>query len=91
MVPGAKQGQPQVAKDRDSGIVSVMAQVMSKALEQRGKNTMDEAAMFAETLLKGLEMSNRTKRKAANKDLEPQGKNLIEENLVVDDGHKVVD
>ena len=60
-----------MAKDRDSGIVSVIAQVMSKALEQRGKNTMYEVTMFAKTLLKGMEKSKSTKRKGEDKDLEP--------------------
>ena len=69
-----------------------MAQVMSKALEQRGKNTMDKVTKFAETLLEGMEKSKSTKREGDDKDLEPQGKKLIEEDFpVVDDGHKVVD
>ena len=71
-----------------------MAQVMSKAPEQRGKNTMEEVAMFTETLLNGMDKSKSMKMKmtGADKDLEPQGKNLIEDDFhVVDDGHKVVD
>ena len=69
-----------------------MAQMMAKALEHRGENTMKEVTMFAETLLKGVEITKGTKRKGADKDPEPQGKNLIEENFhVVDDGHTVVD
>ena len=48
-----------------------MAQVMSKALEQRGKNTMDKVTKFAETLLKGMEKSKSTKREGDDKDLEP--------------------
>ena len=48
--------------------------------------------MFAETLLNGMEKSKSTKRKGEEKDLEPQGKILIEEDFhVEDDGYKVVD
>ena len=79
-------------KDKDSGMFSVMAKVMNKALEQRGINNMAEVAMFAETLLKGMEKSKSTKRKGEDKDLELQGRNLIDEEFhIVDDAHKVVD
>ena len=70
---------------------SVMAKEMKKALEQRGKNNMAEVALFAETLLKRMEKSKSTKRKGGDKDLEPQGKNLIDEEFyIVDNCHKVV-
>ena len=65
-------------KDKDSGMFSVMAKVMNKALEQRGINNMAEVAMFAETLLKGMEKSKSTKRKVEDNDLELQGRNLID-------------
>ena len=48
--------------------------------------------MFAETLLNGMEKSKSLKRKGEEKDLEPQEKILIDEDLHVEDtGHKVVD
>ena len=69
-----------------------MARLMSKAMEKIGKNTMEEEAMFAETLLNGMEKSKSMKRKGEDTDLEPQGKILIEEDFhMEDDGHKVVD
>ena len=48
-----------------------MAQMMSKALEQRGKNTKEEVATFPEILLNEMEKSKRRKRKGADKDPEP--------------------
>ena len=49
-------------KDKDSSMFSVMANVMNKALEQRGKNNKAEVAMFADTLLKGMEKSKSSKK-----------------------------
>ena len=44
--------------------------------------------MFAETLFNGMEKFKSTKRKGEEKDQEPHGKILIEEDLhVEDDGH----
>ena len=64
-----------------------MAQVMSKALKQRGKNTMEELPTFTETLLNWMKKSKSMKRKGADK-----GNNLIQEDFhVVDDRQKVVD
>ena len=47
-------------KNRDSGIATVVSQLMSKAMEQRGKNYMEEVA---DTLLNRIEKSKSTKRK----------------------------
>ena len=74
-------------KDRDGGMVTVLAQVMSKAMQQQGKSTLDDVARFADTLLKGLKKSKSMKRKGEDTDLELQGKDF----KVVDYGHKVVD
>ena len=71
-------------------IVSVMAQMMAKTLEHRGKNTRKVVTMFAETLCRGVEMANSTKRKWSNRGIEPEGKNLIEDNFhLVDDWHTI--
>ena len=49
---GRKEKKKGGKKEKDSGMFSVMAKEMKKALEQRGKNNMAEVALFAETLLK---------------------------------------
>ena len=66
---------------------SVMAKVTNKALEQKGKNNIAEVAMFAETLIKGIEQSKSIKRKGEDKDLESQG--IDEEFHIIDNGHQV--
>ena len=35
-------------KDRDSGMVTVLAQLMSKAMRQQGKSTLDDVARFSD-------------------------------------------
>ena len=40
-------------------MVTVLAKVMSKAMQQQGKSTLDDVAMFADTFLRGLEKSKR--------------------------------
>ena len=48
-------------------MVTVLAQVMSKAMQQQGKSPLDFVARFADTLLKGMEKSKSTKRKGGQR------------------------
>ena len=75
----------------DNEIVSLMAQMMAKTLKTESTTPGRYCPCFAETLCRGVEMTNSTKRKWADGGPEPQRNNLIEENFhVVNDGHMIV-